>query len=113
MGEGAVLVQVAPAAEAGREIGWDGPNIAERLDRRVDDIRRAVVSAAMAIAQSLPGMPEATDWLLEELSASFGITLTAEAGALVTKASAGATFEVTVTFKREGRRHAGHGSDPG
>jgi hypothetical protein len=60
---------VAPAAEAGREIGWDGPNIAERLDRRVDDIRRAVVSAAMAVAQSLPGMPEATDWVLEELSA--------------------------------------------
>ena len=34
------------------------------------------------------------------MSASFGITLTAEAGVIVSKASAGATFEVSVTFTR-------------
>ena len=37
---------------------------------------------------------------IKEVAASFGITLTAEAGVILSKASAEATFEVTVTFAR-------------
>jgi hypothetical protein len=48
----------------------------------------------------LPSLPDAAGWNLGEISASFGVTLTAEAGALITKASAAATFEVVVTFRR-------------
>ena len=94
-----VLVQVLPRAEAGREIGF-GSTFAEQLDRRLDDIRAAIAAGARTIAGSLDGLPRAQDWRLSEVSASFGITLTAEAGVLVTKTSAGATFEVSVTYSR-------------
>jgi hypothetical protein len=94
----AVLVQVVPGAAAGREIGW-GTNVAERLESRLDDIRRAIASGATAVAESLGSLPGASGWQLDNVSASFGVTLTAEAGALLSKASAGATFDVTVTYK--------------
>jgi NTP-dependent ternary system trypsin peptidase co-occuring protein len=100
--EAEVLVQVvADRPEVGREIGWGAPNIAEKLDLRLGDIRRALVSGATAVADSLPGLPGASGWELGEVSASFGVTLTAEAGVLISTASAGATFEVTITLRRK------------
>ena len=93
-----VLVQVVDV-RAGREIGW-GTSLAEELGKRLDDIRVAIAAGAKTVAGSLVGLPSAQGWQLEEVSASFGVTLTAEAGALLSKASAGATFEVQVTFHR-------------
>jgi hypothetical protein len=92
------LVQVVPV-EADREIGW-GSNLAAALEDRLADVREAVVSGARAVADSLPGLPAAEGWRLGEVSGSFGICLTAEGGVILTKASAAATFEVTVTFQR-------------
>src|SRR4051812_30151663 len=106
---GEILVQVIPAAQAGEEIGFNRANIAERLDQRLDDVRAAVASGTEAVAASLPGLPDLCGWHIGEVSAAFGIALTAEAGALVTKASVGATFEVTVKFTRERTTHAGRG----
>lgn len=97
--EGEVLVQVVPEAAAGREIGW-GSSVAEQLEARLDDIRRAIESGANAVAGGLVSLPDAPRWHLQEVSASFGITLTTEAGVLLSKASAGATFEVAVKYQR-------------
>lgn len=94
-----ILVQVVPQAEAGREIGW-GTNVAEKLEGRMDDVRRAVESGSSAVASSVEGLPAPTGWRISEVSASFGVTLTAEAGALVSKAGGAATFEVAITFSR-------------
>jgi hypothetical protein len=94
-----VLVQVVPDASAGREIGW-GTSVAEQLEGRLDDIRRAIESGAAAVTASLVSLSDSPQWLLHEVSASFGITLTAEAGVLLSKASAGATFEVAITYQR-------------
>lgn len=90
-----VLVQVVD--ETGREIGW-GKDDAERLDARLDDIRRGVASAAGAMSASITGLPQTPAWTLTEVSASFGLTLTAEGGVIVSKVPAGATFEVTLTY---------------
>ena len=49
MSETEVLVQVLPDAVAGREIGW-GTNVAEELESRLDDIRRAIAAGATARA---------------------------------------------------------------
>jgi hypothetical protein len=98
-----VLVQVVPDAAAGREIGW-GSSVAEQLEGRLDDIRRAIESGANAVSASLVSLPDALQWQLQEVSASFGITLTAEAGVLLSKASAGATFEVSITYRRLAER---------
>lgn len=97
--ERTVLVQVVPVDE-GREIGWSG-STAELLRSRLEDIREAIAQGAKAVAESLGELPGARGWHLGEVSATFGVTLTAEAGVLLSRASAGATFEVTILFKHE------------
>jgi Trypsin-co-occurring domain 1 len=94
-----VVVQVVPVQD-GRAIAWsDG--ITEKLRDRVDDIREAVVAGVSAIAVDTADLPAGGGWQVSSLSASFGITLAAEAGVVLSKASAEATFEVTVTFTRK------------
>lgn len=94
-----VLIQVVPV-DQGREISW-GDNVAEQLGNRLGDVRRAIVVGSKTVADSLPGLPSTQGWRLEEVSASFGVTLKAEAGAILSKASGEATFEVTVTYRHD------------
>ena len=95
---GEVLVQVVPV-DGGREIGWGSSRVAVFRDR-LGDVREAVVSGAQAVADSLGGLPSAEGWRLHEVSGSFGISLTAEGGVILTKAAVGTTFEITVTFQQ-------------
>jgi hypothetical protein len=95
-----VLVQVVPVDEGRQQIGW-GESTTERLRNRLEDIRSAISEGAKAVADSLEGLPGANGWQLGEVSATFGVTLTAEAGVILSRVSAGTTFEVTVLFKRE------------
>jgi hypothetical protein len=93
-----VLVAVVDVRSEG-EIGW-GSGVAQQLQDRLDDVRQAIVSGSQAVAGSLPALPSAADWSLSKVSASFGITLAAEAGVILSKASAEATFEVAIEFTR-------------
>lgn len=95
---GKVLVQVVELDEA-RQIGW-GSNLAESLNSRLEDVRAAIVDGAGAVAQGLPGLPTAQGWQVKEVTGTFGLSLTAEAGVVLSKASTEATFEVSVTFER-------------
>ena len=99
MHDGSVLIQVVVDVEDHRQINWS-VNVAETLESRIDDVRRAVASGTSAIADSLPMLAAAEGWRLSEVSATFGLSLTAEAGVIISKAEAGATFEVSVTFAR-------------
>jgi Trypsin-co-occurring domain 1 len=95
-----VFVQVVDVdVAAGREISF-GKSLAEGLADRQDDIRGAVEAGSQAVASSIESLPSPPGWRLGEVSAKFGITLTAEAGVIVSRASAGATFEVSVKFTR-------------
>jgi len=94
-----VLVQVVSVGGR-REIGW-GSSTAEELRNRLEDIRGAIAEGAKAVADSLEGLPGAEGWQLGEVSAKFGVTLTASAGVILSTASAGATFEVTILYKRD------------
>lgn len=93
-----VWVQVVPV-DAGREISW-GSNRVQNLADRLEDVKAAIAAGARAVADSLPGLPMASGWAVDEVTGSFGLSLTAEAGVILTKASVETTFEVTVTFKR-------------
>jgi hypothetical protein len=101
MGDDAADVVFIPVVEitTGREIGWN-TNASELLRSRLSDIRTAISAGAESVASSLTGLPAAETWQVKEVSASFGITLAAEAGVLLSKASAEATFDVTITFQR-------------
>ena len=92
-------VGVQLPVDGGREIGWGASRVAVFRDR-LGDVREAVVSGAQAVADSLGGLPSAEGWRLHEVSGSFGISLTAEGGVILTKAAVGTTFEITVTFQR-------------
>ena len=78
-----------------------GSSAVEAFRDRLSDVREAVVSGTRAVADSLPGLPSADGWRLGEVPGSFGISLAAEGGVILTKASAAVTFEVTVTFQRQ------------
>ncbi|WP_371544100.1 CU044_2847 family protein [Streptomyces sp. NBC_00554] len=93
-----VLVQVVDL-ESGREIAW-GSNVAETLRNRLGDIRDAIHAGAESVAGGLGNLPGREGWEVGEVSATFGITLTAEAGVILSKASTEATFEVAITFRR-------------
>ncbi|GAA1371485.1 CU044_2847 family protein [Catellatospora chokoriensis] len=93
-----IVVQVIEIS-TGREIDW-GAHAVERLVARVADVKRAVTAGASAISASLDDIPANPRWRVHEVSASFGITLAAEAGVILSKAASEATFEVTVTFQR-------------
>jgi len=92
-----VQIQVVEM-ESGREINWSS-NLSESLESRLEDIRSAIASGCNAVSHSLASLPAAEGWKLGEVSASFGITLSAEAGVILTKASASSTFEVTVKYQ--------------
>jgi hypothetical protein len=95
-----VWVQVIDmSVAANREITF-GKSLAEGLGDRQDDIRGAIEAGSQTVAKSLESLPSVEGWRLAEVAASFGITLTAEAGVIVSKASAGATFEVSIKFTR-------------
>jgi hypothetical protein len=95
----AVLVQVVSSNE-GRQIEW-GSNLAERLADRMDDITGAITEGVHVVTQSLRQLPSTEHWTANEVTVTFGITLTAEAGVILSKASAETSFEVSVTLKRE------------
>lgn len=105
--QGRVFVQVVPL-EASREIGWNS-SIVEQIEARIDDIRSAIASGTRAIAESVADLPDPPRWKLGEISASFGVTLAAEAGVILSRASAGATFEVHVTFQPVGEQETRDG----
>jgi hypothetical protein len=96
-----VWVQVLDVDVAdGREIAF-GRNLVQQLTGRTDDVRGAIEAGTQTVAKSLKSLDSPQGWKLGEVSAKFGITLTAEAGVIVSSATAGATFEVSVTFTRE------------
>ncbi|MEU8663820.1 CU044_2847 family protein [Actinoplanes philippinensis] len=95
---GSVVVQVVDVAD-GREISWNN-GLVERLKDRAADVRSAIVAGAQAINADVNELPTADGWRIKELSATFGITLSAEAGVVLSRASAESTFEVTVTIER-------------
>jgi hypothetical protein len=93
-----VYVQVVEL-DPGRAIGW-GSSVSQQLRERVADIETGIVAASETVARSLGSLASVEGWELDEVSASFGVTLAAEAGVIVSKASAGATFDVSLGFKR-------------
>lgn len=101
-----VLIPVVDVVDQ-RQIGW-GSNVTELLQSRLDDIRAAVGAGAESVASTLDSLPVRERWQIDQVSTTFGITLAAEAGVILSKASTEATFEVTITFARCAPGSPGH-----
>ncbi|AGP59666.1 CU044_2847 family protein [Streptomyces rapamycinicus] len=70
------------------------------LGERAPEIEEAIVQASAIAQQSLAQVPQQDGWRITSLDVTFGLTLAAEAGVILTKASAEASFEVTLTVER-------------
>ena len=95
---GEVSVQVVQLA-SDRQIAWGDVTI-EKLKARLDDVRTAIVEGAAAVAAGVTGVATVDGWRTEEVSVTFGVSLVAEAGVVLTRASAETTFEISVTWRR-------------
>jgi hypothetical protein len=70
------------------------------LEERAAELEQAIVSASEIAQDSLARMPARDGWRVNSLEVTFGLTLAAEAGVILSKASAEVSFEVTLTVER-------------
>ncbi|MFC5148637.1 CU044_2847 family protein [Streptomyces aureoversilis] len=70
------------------------------LEERSEELEQAITSASSIAQDALARIPERDGWRVGSLQVTFGVTLTAEAGVILSKASAEASFEVTLTVER-------------
>ncbi|MER5757219.1 CU044_2847 family protein [Streptomyces sp. NPDC002088] len=82
-----------------RQIGTRARQSASLADRS-DELREAIRQASAIAQDSLADVPERHGWSVTGMEVTFGITLAAEAGVILSKASAEASFEVTLTVER-------------
>ncbi|MFJ2766846.1 CU044_2847 family protein [Streptomyces sp. NPDC087300] len=70
------------------------------LADRSAEVEEAIVQAAGIAQQALTQAPARDGWQVSSMEVTFGLTLAAEAGVILSKASAEASFEVTLTVER-------------
>ncbi|GHI86564.1 MULTISPECIES: CU044_2847 family protein [Streptomyces] len=70
------------------------------LGERAEELEQAIVEASTIAQQSLARVPRHNGWQVSGMEVTFGLTLAAEAGVILSKASAEASFEVTLTVER-------------
>jgi hypothetical protein len=72
----------------------------ELLRDRADDIESAVQEASTIVQGSVAKVQDKDGWRMKSVEVKFGLVLTAEAGVVLSRASAEASFEVTLTIER-------------
>jgi hypothetical protein len=95
-----VRVETAELDGRGQRQISDRRRTTELLADRRADIESAIQQAADIVAAAARDRREPDGWRTKTIEATFGITVAAEAGVVLTKASAGASFEVTITVER-------------
>jgi hypothetical protein len=73
------------------------------LHERTAELQAAIVEGCRAVAISAQELSVVRGWQVRELEASFGVSLSGDAGIIVTKLSAAATFEVKVKLVQPDR----------
>lgn len=71
------------------------------LRDRADDIESAVREASAIVQGSVAKIQDKDGWQMKSVEVKFGLVLTAEAGVVLSRASAEASFEVTLTIERD------------
>jgi len=89
------------------ELEWSGTRQIKQRGRttallrdRADDIESAVQEASEIVQGSVAKVQDKDGWRMKSVEVKFGLVLTAEAGVVLSRASAEASFEVTLTIER-------------
>jgi hypothetical protein len=100
VGESSVWVETVELDSSGtRQIKQRGRTTALLRDR-ADDIESAVQEASAIVQESVAKVQDKDGWRMKSVEVKFGLVLTAEAGVVLSRASAEASFEVTLTIER-------------
>ncbi|WP_030264819.1 CU044_2847 family protein [Streptomyces violens] len=100
MGAPEVRVETVPLdAQGSRQIG-SRQRASVPLGDRADEVREAIVQASDIAQRALAEVPQRDGWKVAGMEVVFGLTLAAEAGVILSKASAEASFEITLTVER-------------
>ncbi len=95
-----VLVETVQIdSSGGRQIGPRTRTTALLQDRHAD-IEAAVSEATAIIQDSAAKVKDDAAWQVKTIEAKFGLTLAAEAGVILSRMSAEASIEITVTIER-------------
>jgi hypothetical protein len=96
-----VQIEIVELDTAGRRQIKPRQRLTARLSERRDEILAAVAEVTGLVLSSGRQLRSDDDnWRVGSVEATFGLTLTAEAGVVLSKASAGASLEVTVRIDR-------------
>jgi hypothetical protein len=89
------------------ELDWSGTRQIKQRSRttallrdRADDIESAVQEASEIVQGSVAKVQDKDGWQMKSVEVKFGLVLAAEAGVVLSRASAEASFEVTLTIER-------------
>ena len=100
MTEANVRVETVELDSSGsRQIRQRGHTTALLRDR-ADDIESAVQEASAIVQRSVAKVQDKDGWRMRSVEVKFGLALTAEAGVVLSRASAQASFEITLTIER-------------
>lgn len=100
MTEAKVRVETVELDSSGtRQIGQRNRTTALLRDR-ADDIEAAVQEASAIVQGSVAKVQDKDGWQVKSVEVRFGLVLTAEAGVVLSRASAEASFDVTLTIER-------------
>jgi regulator of protease activity HflC (stomatin/prohibitin superfamily) len=83
----------------GRQIAGKA-KVAELLSERRDDIHAAVAEAADVVRDSIGKVPDKDGWTVSRVEANFGIKLKVDAGVILTRVGAEASFDVRIVVER-------------
>ncbi|MFF1320648.1 CU044_2847 family protein [Streptomyces chartreusis] len=82
-----------------RQIGSRTRSSAALADR-AGELEEAIVQASGIAQEALAHVPRRDGWQVSSMAVTFGLTLAAEAEVILSKTSAEASFEVTLTVER-------------
>lgn len=99
-----ILVEVRPASVSG-DIARRGPAIPESFADRAGEIADTITDVAGQLRDRLEAnmaTEKSRLWQLTTVQLGFELTLQAEAGVVIARASTGATFSATLIWSRTG-----------
>lgn len=100
MADSSVRVETIEVTESGNRQIASKARAAELLSERRDDIHAAVAEAADVVRDSISKVPDKDGWRVSRVEANFGIKLKAEAGVILTRVGAEASFDVRIVVER-------------
>lgn len=100
MAEDSVRIETVELDSTGTRQIKQRTQTTELLRARADDIESAIGEASTIIHESVSKIHDKGDWHARSVEVKFGLVLSAEAGVIVSRASAEASFEVTLTIER-------------